>query len=236
MASPLTSIGKAPVWQIVAGGVLASALITAGWFFLYYEEASQQNEQAKVALDSANAELETMQKKQANYEQERQKLQEAEEEIAQMIREIPSTKATVDHLMKPFQRQARLVGFEIESWAPGAEQRFDYYAKTPVEIHASGTWHQAAEFFRKVSEMTQVVNIEEVRLKSGAQQRGPGDTAVYLTVDFTAASFRFLPEAAGATQPASRRTGGAEGAPAGDGGAPGATGAPAQPAPETKEG
>lgn len=231
MASPLSSFGKAPIWQIAIAGVLSAGLVSAAWYFLYYEEAAQNLENAKVQLDAANAEKARMEKELENYEQRRMKIAEQEAEMAELIRSIPSTEATVDHLMKPFQRQARLVGFEIDSWAPGAEQRFDYYAKTPVEIHASGTWHEAAEFFRKVSEMEQVVNIEEVRMNVDNSARGEGETAVHLRIDFSAASFRFLPQATAVAAPATRRQ-------AGDaaGGAAPAGAAPAQPAPETKEG
>ena len=230
MASPLTNIGRAPVWQVLAGGVLLCGVVAASWYFLYYEEAAQQLELAKTQHAAAETELKRVQTEFENFEQRRRELAEKEAQIAAELEELPSTEATVDHLMKPFQRQARLVGLELESWAPGAEQRFDYYSKTPIEIHASGTWHQTAEFFRKISEMPQKVGVEELRLQLvGGKEGQPRDL---LRVDFTAASFRFLTDASlGQTGPTSRRTGAeaAEGAPA--------EGAPAgAPAPAPKEG
>ena len=151
MASQLSSIGRLPVWQAVAGSVVLVGLLTAGWYTSYYEEAAKNLDSAKTRLKTAEDELARMQKKLENYEQEMRELAEAEEEIQQIIRNLPKGVEAVDHLMKPFQQQARLVGFEVQSWAPGGEQKFDYYAKTPIEIHAEGSWHQTAEFFRKIS-------------------------------------------------------------------------------------
>ena len=232
MASQLSSIGQLPVWQAAAGSIVLAGLLTAGWYTGYYEEAAKNLDSAKTKLQAAEDELGRMQKKLENYEQEMRELAEAEEEIQQIIRNLPKGVEAVDHLMKPFQQQARLVGFEVQSWAPGGEQKFDYYAKTPIEIHAEGSWHQAAEFFRKISEMDQVVNVEEVRMNvvGRATQTAEeiANAEVRLKVDFTVATFRFLEIAQAASAKSSRRAGGEGGgagpaggqapAPAGGGG------------------
>jgi Tfp pilus assembly protein PilO len=233
MASQLSAIGRLPVWQAAAVSVVVMGLMTAGWYTTYYEEAAKNLETAKGKLDAAEQELERMQKKLENYEQEMRELAAAEEEIQQIIRNLPKGIEGVDHLMKPFQQQARLVGFDVRSWAPGGEQKFDYYAKTPIEIHAEGSWHQAAEFFRKISEMDQVVNIEEVRMNTlNRKKKGEGEAAgeLRLKVDFTVATFRFLEIERVASSSGSRRAEAKEEAAPAAGGAEPAKGAAPAPA------
>ena len=220
MASQLSSIGRLPVWQAVAGSVVLVGLLTAGWYTSYYEEAAKNLDNAKQKLDAAETELERMQKKLENYEQEMRELAEAEEEIQQIIQKLPTEPEAVDHLMKTLQQTARLVGFEVRSWSPGGEQKFDYYAKTPVEIHAEGTWHQTAEFFRRISELEQVVNVEEVRMNLTGQKSSEAGGEVRLKVDFTVATFRFVQLAQASSQSSSRRSGGGEGGEGGEAPAP----------------
>jgi Tfp pilus assembly protein PilO len=93
--------------------------------------------------------------------------------------------------MRKFQQQGRLVGVSIENWTPSGEQKLDFYAKMPVDITAQGTWLQFGEFFRRISEMEQIVNIEGVGMKTESSK---DDASLTLTVRFMASTFRFLDE------------------------------------------
>ena len=94
--------------------------------------------------------------------------------------------------MSTFQREARGVGLAIEAWTPQGEQFHDFYAKIPVEVTALGSWHEVGEFFRRVAEMKQIVNIEDVQMKLGKEFDDTGFPQI--EVDFTASTFRLLTE------------------------------------------
>jgi type IV pilus assembly protein PilO len=96
-------------------------------------------------------------------------------------------------LMGTFQREAQGVGLELERWIPQPEQREDTYSKIPVEVTAIGTWHEIGEFFRRVSEMKQVVNVEGISMKLDREFDTTGFPQ--LKIDFTASTFRLLTEA-----------------------------------------
>ncbi|HLT37816.1 MAG TPA: type 4a pilus biogenesis protein PilO, partial [Enhygromyxa sp.] len=114
--------------------------------------------------------------------------------------------STIDHLMSTFQREARGVGLDIGRWSPQAEERHDFYAKIPVEVTAIGSCHEVGEFFRRVAEMKQIVNIEAVKMKLGKEFEDNGFPL--LQVDFTASTFRLLTddEQRGESEDATRRT------------------------------
>ncbi len=191
MAKALDAISKLPPWQMAVMFVVGSGLLGAGWYSFYYADVVQERESAERSLAKAQAELATMDEKLANFEQEMAQAAEAEKEIEAAKSILPLSDATVDHLMREFQQQARLVGLRFDRWTPGGEKRLDFYAKLPVKIEATGTWHQAGEFFRRVSELQQIVTVEEVEFKSGKSQEG---THRVLEIDFTASTFRFLAE------------------------------------------
>jgi type IV pilus assembly protein PilO len=189
MAKGLDAITSLPPWQMGLVFVLGSGLLGAGWYTLYYEDAVNERTSAESGLAKAKAELATMDEKLANFEQEMAQAAEDEKEIEAAKSVLPLTDATIDHLMREFQQQARLVGLNLERWSPGGEKKLDFYAKMPVEIEATGTWHQAGEFFRRVSELQQIVTVENVKFKSGKDLEG---THRILELDFTASTFRFL--------------------------------------------
>jgi type IV pilus assembly protein PilO len=186
--------------------VVGSGLLGAGWYSLYYSDAVADTEAAENGLAKAKTELTTMEEKLANFETEMEQAAAAEKEIEAAKSILPMSDATVDHLMRKVSQQTRLVGLKVEKWSPTGEKRLDFYAKLPVKIEATGTWHQAGEFFRRVGELQQIVNIEEVKLKAG---KDSGESVHRsLEIDFVASTFRFLGEGErGAPDEGKRRKG-----------------------------
>jgi type IV pilus assembly protein PilO len=191
--SQLDKLAEVPAWQLALGWLVGAALIVLGWYFLYWSEAQTTNAQANAALTKAKADVGAAQERLANYEQRVKEQAEKDKELKKMLEVVPVDSATIDHLMGTFQREAQGVGLELERWIPQAEVREDTYAKIPVEVTAIGTWHEIGEFFRRVSEMKQVVNIEGISMKLDREF----DTSGFplLKIDFTASTFRLLTEA-----------------------------------------
>lgn len=191
MAKGLEAITSLPPWQLGVAFVVGSGLLGAGWYVLYYQDALDQRVAAENGLAKAKEELARMDAELANFEQKMAKAAEDEKKIEAAKSVLPLTDATIDHLMREFQQQARLVGLSMERWTPAGEKKLDFYAKMPVKIESTGTWHQAGEFFRRVSELQQIVTIEDVSFKTVKQVEG---SHRMLEVDFTASTFRFLAE------------------------------------------
>jgi type IV pilus assembly protein PilO len=210
--STLDQLEKYPAWQLLLGWVLGAGLVVAGWYFLYFSDAMAEKDKAEAARAKAETDLATAKDNLANYEQRVKEQAERDKELKRQLEVVPVDSSTIDHLMSTFQREARGVGLALEAWTPKPEQRFDFYAKIPVEVTAVGTWHEIGEFFRRVAEMKQIVNIEAVAMKLGKEFEDNGFPL--LEVDFTASTFRLLTEdeqrgeAEGAA--GSRRSGGAK--------------------------
>lgn len=190
--STLDQLENYPAWQLGLGWLLGAALVLAGWYFLYFGEALDDRTKAQGAVTVAEANLAKAKDNLANYEQRVKEQAERDKELKKTLEVVPVDSSTIDHLMSTFQREARGVGLGIEAWTPQAEQRFDFYARIPVEITAIGTWHEIGEFFRRVSEMKQIVNIEAVAMRLEREFDDSGFPN--LEVEFTASTFRLLTE------------------------------------------
>ena len=204
--STLDQLEKYPVWQLILAWVLGSALVVAGWYFLYFSDSLAEKAKAESAMTKAQTDLQSAKDNLANYEQRVKEQAERDKELKRKLEVVPVDSSTIDHLMSTFQREARGVGLAIEAWSPQSEQRFDFYAKIPVEVKALGTWHEVGEFFRRVAEMKQIVNVEEVSMKLGKDFEDNGFPLI--EVQFTASTFRLLTEDEqhGESEDATRRT------------------------------
>lgn len=188
--SALDQLDKYPAWQLALGWVIGGCLVIAGWYFLYFSDALADKDRAAAEVVKAEADLQAAKDNLANYEQRVKEQAARDKELKKMLEVVPVDSSTIDHLMSTFQREARGVGLAIKTWSPQPEQFHDFYAKIPVEVKAVGTWHEVGEFFRRVSEMKQIVNVEEVKMKIGKEFDDNGFPL--LEVDFTASTFRLL--------------------------------------------
>jgi type IV pilus assembly protein PilO len=199
----LEGLDKVPIWQRLLLLVMVSAIIVAGWYYFFYDDALQAHRSAEQALAKADVDLQAAKLKKENFLEEQKKHAEAEAEMHRKMEVLPMHSSTVDNLMQVFQQKARLVGMTVESWQNESETRQDFYARMPIKVRATGTWAQVGEFFRQVSELKQIVSVDGLELKAkGPAERG----GLLLSVDFEAATYRFLSEEERkASAPSSRR-------------------------------
>jgi type IV pilus assembly protein PilO len=188
--SALDQLDKYPAWQVGLAWLLGGALVVGGWYFLYFSDIVVEKTRAEAGVTKAETDLQAAKDNLANYEERVKEQAALDRELKKTLEVVPVDSSTIDHLMSTFQREARGVGLAIEAWSPQGEQFFDFYAKIPVGVKAVGSWHEIGEFFRRVSEMKQIVNVEDVKMKIGKNFDESGFPLI--EVEFVASTFRLL--------------------------------------------
>lgn len=115
-----------------------------------------------------------MQKAQAEFKMVKKKLPEQ--------KEIPSLLANVS-------RSGHEAGLEFLLFQPGTEVKKDFYAEIPVSVNVSGSYHEVALFFDKVSRLSRIVNIDNINMT-----KGNTDSDNKLSTTCTAITYRFVEE------------------------------------------
>ena len=190
MASIFESIEKTPVWQRLVVFMTFGIVIGVLWYLVFYVDAVEAREGAEQGLAKAATELDRLEKKKANFLEEQRQHEEREAKFREKMEVLPMNSSTVDNLMATFQQKARQVGLSFDQWDNEPEQRQDFYARMPIKVKASGTWAQVGEFFRQLSELRQIVSVENLAFTGGDPEEGeehPG-----LSIEFEAATYRFL--------------------------------------------
>lgn len=193
MASAFEGVEKLPVGQRLVVWMIVSVAIVAVWWFLFYVDAVAAREGAEQGLAKANAELDRLEKRKQNFLEEQRQFEEREAKLRERMEVLPMNASTVDNLMQTFQQKARQVGLSFDSWTNEAAQRQEFSERLPVKVKAHGTWPQVGEFFRQLSELTQIVSVENILIANGQAKVEPGAHPV-LEISFEAVTYRYLSE------------------------------------------
>ena len=128
----------------------------------------------------------------------RNKMKQKEAQYKTVMRELPE-KEEIPTLLAGISQAGRDAGLDFLLFQPKQENVKGFYAEIPVDINVSGTYHQVAVFFDKVSNLPRIVNIRDIRMSPAAQK----DEGGILTTSCEAVTYKFV-EDSGKQQPKSR--------------------------------
>lgn len=126
----------------------------------------------------------------ANLPQLRQEVADLNAALKQAVAQLPDTKEIPD-LLSGISAVARESGLEIQQFRQKAENYQDFYAEVPVEILVKGTYWQVEQFFKKVADLTRIVNVGNIGIKAPTLIE---NDPVQLQTSCAATTFRFLDE------------------------------------------
>ncbi|HSP98207.1 MAG TPA: type 4a pilus biogenesis protein PilO [Candidatus Dormibacteraeota bacterium] len=126
----------------------------------------------------------------ANLPQLRQEVADLNAALKQAVAQLPDTKEIPD-LLSGISAVARESGLEIQQFRQKQENYQDFYAEVPVEILIKGTYWQVEQFFKKVADLTRIVNVGDIGIKAPTLIE---NDPVQLQTSCAATTFRFLDE------------------------------------------
>jgi type IV pilus assembly protein PilO len=126
----------------------------------------------------------------SNLPQLRQEVADLNAALKKAVSQLPDTKEIPD-LLSGISGVARESGLEIQQFRQKAETYQDFYAEVPVEILVKGTYWQVEQFFKKVADLTRIVNVGDIGIKAPTLIE---NDPVQLQTSCAATTFRFLDE------------------------------------------
>jgi type IV pilus assembly protein PilO len=123
-------------------------------------------------------------------------LSDLETKLKHALRQLPDSKE-LPVLLTDVSSLGKDAGLEFKLFKPMDEIPRDFYAEVPIEIEFSGTYHDIARFFDKVSKLPRIVNIGRLAMSVAARDL----EQTYLTVKGEATTFRFIERETPAPQP-----------------------------------
>ena len=171
---------------------IAVLIVAAGYWFLIKDQRETLENRERVETQ-LKQEFSDKQQKAANLPAYERQLEEMEEMLEVMLRQLPSRTEMPD-LLIDISQTALGAGIDNELFEPRSEITRDFYAEQPINIRMVGTYHQFGEFVSTVASLPRVVilTIQDISLQpvegSGGRLRMDGAITTYRYLDETEAA------------------------------------------------
>jgi type IV pilus assembly protein PilO len=204
MATKTTSGSKlAPFFQKIEKltkpqriGIYATTLVLivglSAWLLFWPKH--QRIDALGKQLAQVQQELAKAKKNAAELNDWRNKMKQKEAQYKTVMRALPE-KEEIPTLLAGISQAGRDAGLEFLLFQPKPESAKEFYAEIPVDITVSGTYHQVAVFFDKVSNLPRIVNIRDIKMIPAGQKEVGG----ILTTSCQAVTYKFI-ESAGSNR------------------------------------
>lgn len=180
-------LSKVPRTQrLVLYGALVVIMAVAFWVLVYMPTGDSldtlQAKQKELKADKA-----AVDERVKNAEQFRTELDNLNEDLKQALKELPNDRE-IPGLLKGISTLGKKAGLEVRRFQPLPEEKREYVAEVPVSLEVTGSFHEVAMFFDRLSKMNRIVYVQNIEI-GNPQERGG---KVFLTVEGNAVTFRFL--------------------------------------------
>ncbi|HEV7219614.1 MAG: type 4a pilus biogenesis protein PilO [Terriglobales bacterium] len=141
--------------------LVGAALVT---FALYFTVFKTQ----RAANDSAQQNLQSKLRENAELEAYRPKLAEIERQVAslkqqlEIERRIVPDEKEVDNFMKMLDSEALKAGIEVRRYTADPVSSKEFYSELPFEVELDGPYYSVLNFFDRVSKLERIVNISNL--------------------------------------------------------------------------
>jgi type IV pilus assembly protein PilO len=175
-------------------GILIGLLIFGLLWWLFVRDKSTELEGLERQETDLRAEFETKQGRAANLEPLKLQLAQMEQQLQQMLRQLPS-KTEMPDLIVDVSQTALATGISNELFQPGPETPKEFYAEKPIALRMVGTYHQFGAFVSGVASLPRVVilTMHDISLKPKNAESKSGIRAnTPLELAGTVKTYRYL--------------------------------------------
>ena len=179
--------------------LLGVVIVGMAWWLFVRDKRTELAALERKETD-LRAEFETKQGRAANLEPLKLQLAQMEQQLQQMLRQLPS-KTEMPDLIVDISQTALATGIANELFKPGPETPKEFYAEKPITLRMVGTYHQFGAFVSGVASLPRVVimTMHDISLKpkGTAIVIGPNSS---LELAGTVKTYRYLDEEETAAQ------------------------------------
>ena len=163
------ALTRLPLAAQLGVAVLVAALICGGFYWFYYSDALEQQKQKEKQLADLQTQIRALEATANRLPEFQREVQALEARLETLKRILPPEKEMPD-LMRRVQYLAAQSSLGIRKFTPGAVAQREFYLEVPVAIDIDGTYHNLGAFFDRISRMSRLVNVGNVKIKAQSSQ------------------------------------------------------------------
>lgn len=174
--------GSWPVGVKFVCFVLAFSAVAALGIYMFIQDKHLAVEREVLRESELKSQFEDKSFRVANLDALRRQMADVEERFSEILKQLPTDKE-VPGLLENISDIGRQAGLSIESIALQSESQTQFYIELPINIQASGTYHQLGEFVSGVAAIERIVTLHDFNIRSGTDNM--------LTITINAKTYRY---------------------------------------------
>ena len=171
------------------GYVLLALIILGLFYFLHYKGKSQELQSVREERIRTEAEIVELRGKKRQMDQIEKEIEEMKVTLSQLETIIP-LREEISDILRKIQQLAWDSRLNIEKFIPKADVDREFYYEKPISIEITGSYHNLALFYDRLSNFSRLYNIEDFTIKSLRNQTD----ASTITAQSTATTYIFKEE------------------------------------------
>jgi type IV pilus assembly protein PilO len=190
---PVIPWGKLSKLSRVHKLLIAVAILGALWgcfVWFFYMPQTEQITKLRGDLDAAKTKLARLKNVEKNLRAFKKKYKDTELKFKQALKLLPD-KEEIPALLSSISNLGAQSGLEFLLFQPQKEVNRNFYAEIPLKIEVTGPYHNVATFFDKVSRLSRIVNIGDVKMTEAKAAKTQRDTVI-LKTGCTATTYKFI--------------------------------------------
>ena len=172
--------------------IVILVIVGAAWWFFVRDKTAELEKLERQETD-LRAEFESKQGRAANLEPLKLQLAQMEQQLQQMLRQLPS-KTEMPDLIVDISQTALATGISNELFQPGVETPKEFYAEKPIALRMVGTYHQFGAFVSGVASLPRVVIMTMHDISLRPRDGGSLAPNSPLVLSGTVKTYRYLDE------------------------------------------
>ena len=149
--------------------VAIAALIGGGFYYLWYADKVKEENTKKAKREALQKEIRALEVTANKLQEFQREVQLLEAKLETLKRILPPERETPD-LMRRVQALAGQSFLTIRKFNPATVTQKEFYQEVPINVELSGTYHNLGTFFDRVSRLSRLVNVKNLKVKSSTKQ------------------------------------------------------------------
>jgi type IV pilus assembly protein PilO len=160
--NPLTRL---PLVGQLGVAVLAAIVVCFGFYWFSYSDLLQQQKDKEARLAELQKQIRALEATANKLPEFQREVQALEARLETLKRILPPEKEMPD-LMRRVQYLAAQSSLKVAKFTPTAPKQQDFYQEVPITLELEGTYHNLGAFLDRVSRMSRLVNMGDVKIKA----------------------------------------------------------------------
>jgi type IV pilus assembly protein PilO len=163
------ALAKLPLAGQLGVAALLAAIICGGFYWFYYSDALEEQQRKENQLAELQKQIRALEATANRLPEFQREVQALEARLETLKRILPPEKEMPD-LMRRVQYLAAQSSLHIAKFNPAPTAQRDFYTEVPVAVDVEGTYHNLGSFFDRISRMSRLVNIGNVKIRAHGTQ------------------------------------------------------------------